>query len=88
MSFKTTPNVAIFETANLCLGNTMREENIKLWPCFIDYPNTESGWNRFIDDWIIRKRQAAGIGQIPVSAIEEYRATMQMGRDKGWKESE
>ena len=28
------------------------------------------------------------IGQIPQTVLEEYRATMQQGRDKGWVESE
>ncbi len=66
----------------------MNEENIKPWPFFGDYPNTESGWNRYIDDWIVRKRQTSGVGQIPLAALEEYRSTMQMGLEKGWNESE
>ena len=66
----------------------MTDMNSKPWPSFSEYPSTEVGWNRYADDWVARRRLTSGIGQIPQTVLEEYRATMQQGRDKGWVESE
>ena len=58
------------------------------WPRFSDFPHTEAGWNRYANLWAVRRRRTTGIGQIPLSAIKDYRAANAMAAQSGWQESE
>ena len=66
----------------------MTSEYIEPWPEFSDYPQTEEGWNQYANHWVSRRRMTGGLGQIPLSAVQEHQRSMELGRQMGWKEME
>ena len=66
----------------------MRDVMNQDWPVFKDYPQSEAGWNDYANAWLARRRRVPLLNQIPISAIEEHRQAMQLGRDEGWREWE
>jgi hypothetical protein len=58
------------------------------WPRFSDFPQTEAGWNHYANQWLSRRRRTSGIGQIPLWAVEEYRAANALAARLNWQESE
>ena len=66
----------------------MSKLNIKPFPKFADYPQTEAGWNRYDGDWVARRRMTSNIGEIPKDVLEEHWAAMSLSRENGWKEQE
>ena len=58
------------------------------WPRFRDFPQTESRWNRYTLQWAGRRRRTAGIGQMPLRAIEDLRAGNALAARRGWQERE
>ena len=64
------------------------DPRLKDWPKMTDYPQTEDGYNEYQDAWVARRRRAAGLGNIPMAAIEEHRAAVAKARERGWQEIE
>lgn len=62
--------------------------DIDTWPKMANYPQTEMGWNQYMDDWITRRRQAVLMSRIPIAAIVERQAAMALGQKMGWKDYE
>lgn len=56
------------------------------FPTMDDYPKTEEGWNCYANAWVSHRRRVAMLGNIPMEAIEEFRAAMEWGRQNGWRE--
>jgi hypothetical protein len=58
------------------------------WPKLADYPQTEDGFNRYMNTWATRRRAARMLRQIPMLAVEEHRAAVALAQQMGWEERE